>query len=105
MGTAKIAPLRKSKKRLRRALLRRCLQEAVRCEDFELGAGLNLAYTFGLRVPSELLAQVNAARLQEQGDELRITDLRRKGRSQRSVLSRWCVCAGDSLLRWHPRAA
>ena len=66
--------------------------------NFEIGAGLNLAYAFGLRVPSELLAQACEARMQESEDELRITDLRRKGKPKPSAFSRWCVCAGDSLL-------
>ena len=101
-GTAKAAPPRKAKKRLRRDLLRSCLQEAVKKGDFEIGAGLNLAYAFGLRVPSELLAQACEARLEEGEDELRITGLRRKGKPEPSALSRWCVCAGDPLLCWHP---
>lgn len=100
-GTQKLAPPQPQKRRLRRGLLRSVLQVAARREEFQLGAAILFAYLFGLRVPSELLAQVSWARLRVSTSQLTIVGLKRKAKSELSDLTRLCVCSADEFLCWH----
>jgi hypothetical protein len=70
------------------------------------GAAAALAYIFGLRVPSELLAQAHSSMFKPKGRS-RITygPIRRKGKRHLSDLSRFCVCSSAPLLCPHPWVA
>ena len=101
VGTGKAAPPPPEKKRLRLPHLRKVLQSAASRGEFRLGAAILIAYMFGLRVPSELLAQVVWGKLRRGRQDLTIVGLKRKGKPALSNLTRLCVCSSDELLCWH----
>ena len=101
IGAQKAAPPPPPKKRLQLRLLRRMVQSAAREREFVLGGAILFAYLFGLRVPSELLAQVVWSKLRIRPREISISGLKRKGKRYLSSLTRLCVCSADQLLCWH----
>ena len=101
IGAQKYAPPPPPKKRLRVNLLRKVVVSAARRGEFRLGGAILIAYLFGLRVPSELIAQIVWSKLRVQDLDLSIVGLRRKGKRVPSELTRLCVCATDRMLCWH----
>ena len=89
------------KKRCRQPMLRRLLQQAVACEWWDEGAFAVIAYTFGLRVPSELLRQAKASLFVFQDGRILYGPISRKGQSTKQTLMRWCSCESDALLCPH----
>ena len=87
--------------RCRRSLLRRILRRAAASESWAVGAFAVLAYTFGLRVPSELVAQASSASFHISQNRISYGPIRRKGQSEMQTLQRWCCCEQDPLLCPH----
>jgi hypothetical protein len=89
------------KKRCQKQLLRTILQEAAARHWWEVGGLAVLAYTFGLRVPSELMRQAKAELFVCRGNRIVYGPIRRKGKQELQTLKRWCICASDKLLCPH----
>ena len=87
--------------RCRRPLLRRVAALATRSAAWEVGGLAVLAYTFGLRVPSELVRQATAQKFLVKVDRISYGPLRRKAQQHMQTLTRWCVCRSDPLLCAH----
>ena len=97
----KAAPPPPPKKRLQIKLLRKVVRAAARRGEFRLGGAILFAYLFGLRVPSELLAQIVWSKFHVQARQITIAGLKRKGKRYPSDLTRLCVCQADQMLCWH----
>ena len=81
LGTARSLPTPPAKKRIRRPLLRKLLQAAVKAGELEMGSAFCLSYVFGLRVPSELLRQGFRCQWSWDAKTIRVSGLKRKGKS------------------------
>ena len=91
------------RRRLRRkrllSVLRLCVANGLYLE----GAAAALSYTFCLRVPSELLRQAAPSLFTCHGHaKISYGPIRRKGKSELSRLTRFCVCSTAPLLCPHP---
>ena len=75
--------------------------EAARREWWEIGCFVILAYTFGLRVPSELVGQSRRDLFQFTSGSISYGPIRRKGQLHPQVLSRPCVCTSNPILCVH----
>ena len=89
------------KKRCRKGLLRRLATAAVQRQWWSAGAFCVLAYTFGLRPPSELMRQASAELFWDAGPHIAYGPIRCKGQPHPQTLKRWCVCEQDQLLCPH----
>ena len=89
------------RQRCRRPLLRRLLAKAAEQHAWELGAFMVLAYTFGLRVPSELVKQAKRQLFKLSPTQVSYGPIRRKGQHTLQTLTRWCVCKSNRLLCAH----
>ena len=87
--------------RCRRSLLRKILIAAAGAGSWEIGGFAVLAYTFGLRVPSELIAQATKQLFSVEPGQISYGPIRRKGQFQLQTLRRWCCCQQDRLLCPH----
>lgn len=88
--------------RCRRALLRRILLLAAAQQQWHVGAFAVLAYTFGLRAPSELVRQARGSvfDLSKPG-RIFYGPITRKGKSEQQLLMRWCKCESDRVMCPH----
>jgi hypothetical protein len=68
---------------------------------FIVGAFAVLAYTLGLRVPSELFKQATKEKFVVHSHQIQYGLIRRKGKQQLHTLSRVCVCKLDHLMYTH----
>ena len=69
---------------------------------WEVGALVVTAYTFGLRVPSELLQQATAIKFNlSTPGRLSYGPIQRKGARELRTLTRWCICHSDRVLCPH----
>ena len=102
IGTLKATPVGPPKRRVRRPLLRKLLQTAIRSKRFWIGAMLNIGYIFALRMPSELFRQGKRSQFQVGSKSIRIINLKRKHKRSLCDLARWCTCQADPLLCPHP---
>ena len=100
-GTARRLPLQPPKRRVRLPLLQALLKEAIRTEEFWLGAAFCLAYVFALRVPSELLGQGHRSQFVSYADRVCLVRLKRKGQRQLTELVRSCTCSTNRLVCPH----
>ena len=87
--------------RCRRALLRHILVAASASQSWAAGAFAVLAYTFGLRAPSELVKQATAQSFRVSPNQISFGPFRRKGAAELQTLQRWCCCRQDRLLCPH----
>ena len=78
--------------RCRRQLLNEVLGTAALRKQWELGAFCATAYTFGLRVPSEVFRQAMAAKFEMSASKLIYGPIQRKGKSGLHTLTRKCTC-------------
>ena len=89
------------KLRCRRQLLRKILAAAAVQKRWALGAFACLAYTFGLRVTSELVRQAQSHLFHTTPTRITYGPIHRKGQAAQQTLTRWCVCSQDRLLCAH----
>jgi hypothetical protein len=75
IGTLKATPVGPPKRRVRRPLLRKLLQTAIRSNRFWIGAMLNIGYIFALRMPSELFRQGKRSQFQVGSKSIRIINM------------------------------
>lgn len=85
----------------RKSLLRRALVAAARDHKWVVGAFAVIAYTFGLRSPSELVRQAQGHLFSAKVSIIYFGPITRKGQALSQTLSRWCVCKQDRLLCVH----
>lgn len=100
-GAFNLAPPPLDRGRVRLQLWKLLLRSSARRKLVQFGTLANLAYTLAARVPSELLQQCRWNKLMIGPTQLQYKDVRRKGKSVPSTLTRWCVCQKDELLCWH----
>lgn len=89
------------RQRCRKGLLRRVLVVATKERKWIVGAFAIIAYTFGLRVPSELVRQAEHSLFRITETRIHYGPIRRKGKPLGQTLGRWCVCKQDRLLCVH----
>ena len=90
------------RRRCRRKLLVRVVRLAAQQRMWQAGALAVIAYTFGLRVPSELMRQARAALFYDPSPgRLSYGPIHRKGARQPRTLTRRCLCSRDRLLCPH----
>ena len=105
-GLARLAGPPPVRKRMRRGRLLHVLAQCITEERYLEGAAMSLAYVFGLRVPSELIAQARAGLFAVRGSgKIIYGPIRRKGKRQLSYLCRYCSCSSEPLLCPHPWVA
>ena len=87
--------------RMRRHSLCPILKLCIERDHLLEGAAAALAYTFSLRVPSELLQQAQSCLFIRRARRISYGPIRRKGKSVLSTLVRFCTCRSSPLLCPH----